>query len=242
MKSAAKQANRSRIASGLQGPAQRFLEQRAVLRGALRLLFRSLVRPPMPIALQRGVLRLLTAATPTPRGLSLTPGQIGGRPCEWHRPPEENGRVLLYLHGGAYLIGSPATHRGISATLAKLGQRAVCTLDYRLAPEHPFPAGYEDYLAVYRWARYERRSDWPIVGVAGDSIGGCFAAACTVEAVKAGEVAPDFIDRPRLSVCQVEAETVEQARGRLAGSGDGGRIDLPRAPRSTLLSRRERQS
>ena len=98
---------------------------RAVLRGGLRLLFRSLVRPPMPIALQRGVLRLLTAATPTPRGLSLTPGQIGGRPCEWHRPPEENGRVLLYLHGGAYLIGSPATHRGISATLAKLGQRAT---------------------------------------------------------------------------------------------------------------------
>ena len=57
---------------------------RAVLRGGLRLLFRSLVRPPMPIALQRGLLRVLTAATPTPRGLSLTPGQIGGRP--WSRP------------------------------------------------------------------------------------------------------------------------------------------------------------
>ena len=53
---------------------------RAVLRGGLRLLFRSLVRPPMPIALQRGVLRLLTAATPTPRGLSLLQGRSAADP------------------------------------------------------------------------------------------------------------------------------------------------------------------
>ena len=144
---------------------------RAVLRGGLRLLFRSLVRPPMPIALQRGVLRLLTAATPTPRGLSLTPGQIGGRPCEWHRPSEENGRVLLYLHGGAYLIGSPATHRGISATLAKLGQRAVCVLDYRLAPEHPYPAALEDAVAAYReLLAMGYRGEQIVIG--GDSAGG----------------------------------------------------------------------
>jgi len=85
---------------------------RAVLRGAVRLLFRGLVRPPMPIAGQRAVLRLLTAATLTPRGVTRTQAAIKGVPCEWLRPTRRSGNVLLYLHGGAYLppAGDPLLH------------------------------------------------------------------------------------------------------------------------------------
>lgn len=144
---------------------------RGLLRGGLRLLFCSLVRPPTPIALQRGLLRMLTATTRAPHGLSLTHGHLGGRPCEWQRPAQDGGRVLLYLHGGAYLIGSAATHRGISGILATCSQRAVCALDYRLAPEHPYPAALEDAVAAYQeLLAMGYRSEQIVIG--GDSAGG----------------------------------------------------------------------
>ena len=60
------------------------------------------------------------AAAPVPnKGVTRTAEQIGGRPCEWHRPAASDGAVLLYLHGGAYLIGAPSTHRGICSSLAR---------------------------------------------------------------------------------------------------------------------------
>src|SRR5690606_12281367 len=71
---------------------------RVILRGVLRLLFRGLIRPPLPIAAQRVMLRLLTAITLTPRGVERTAGRLGGRPCEWHRPLASSGNVMLYLH------------------------------------------------------------------------------------------------------------------------------------------------
>lgn len=152
---------------------------RSVLRTSLRLLFRGLVRPPMPIAGQRAVLRLLTAVSPTPRGITRSAGTLGGRPCEWHRPqsgqshsPQSpRGTVLLYLHGGAYLIGGPNTHRAICAHLAKRGQMAVCALDYRLAPEHQYPAARDDALAAFQ-ALLELGYTPEQIVIGGDSAGG----------------------------------------------------------------------
>ncbi|MDZ4336973.1 MAG: alpha/beta hydrolase fold domain-containing protein, partial [Pseudomonas sp.] len=144
---------------------------RSVLRTGLRLLFRSLVRPPMPIAGQRAVLRLLTAASPAPRGIARSAGTLGGRPCEWHRPQSPRGTVLLYLHGGAYLIGGPNTHRTICAHLAKRGQMDVCALDYRLAPEHQYPAARDDALAAFKELLTLGYTPEQIV-IGGDSAGG----------------------------------------------------------------------
>lgn len=144
---------------------------RRLLRGVLRLLFRGLVRPPMPIAGQRALINLLTAFGPPQRGVSRTAETLGGRPCEWHRPQQGTGSVLLYLHGGAYLIGGPRSHRAICASLARRGGVAVCALDYRLAPEFPFPAARDDALAAYRAllaAGY--RAERIVIG--GDSAGG----------------------------------------------------------------------
>src|SRR5438132_5004727 len=73
-------------------------------------------------------------------------------PAEWLRPPSaEAGRVVLYLHGGGYVIGSPRSHRHLAAAIAGAAGASALSLDYRLAPEDPFPAAVEDAVACYRW-------------------------------------------------------------------------------------------
>lgn len=141
------------------------------LRGTLRLLFRGLIRPWMPIAGQRTVLRLLTAATLPMRGVLRSAGQLGGIPCEWHRPQQDSGRVCLYLHGGGYLLGSPATHRALCSALSKRCRMAVCAIDYRLAPEHRYPAPLIDVLEAYQALLEQGYAPQNIV-IGGDSAGG----------------------------------------------------------------------
>ncbi len=92
--------------------------------------------------------------------------------------------VVLYLHGGGYFFGSPQTHRQLLIALSKALDAPAYSLDYRLAPEHPFPAALEDGLAAYRWliARHPRAR-----GVsAGESAGGGLALATTLAARDAG--------------------------------------------------------
>ena len=73
-------------------------------------------------------------------------------PAEWLRPPSAApGRVVLYLHGGGYVIGSPRSHRHLAAAIAGAAGASALLLDYRLAPEHPYPAAVEDAAAAYRW-------------------------------------------------------------------------------------------
>ncbi|OWJ91547.1 alpha/beta hydrolase [Pseudomonas sp. A46] len=162
---------------------------RAVLRVSLRLLFRGLMRPPTPVPWQRLLLRGLTASTLAPRGLARETGRLGGRPCEWHRPPEGADGVLLYLHGGAFMTGSPATHRAITGHLAKGAGIAVCALDYRLAPEHPFPAARDDAVAAYRELLAAGHPASRLF-IGGDSAGGNLALLCALEARRQGLPSP----------------------------------------------------
>src|SRR5262245_46217197 len=77
---------------------------------------------------------------------------VAGCGAEWLRAPGvQAGRAILYLHGGGYVIGSPNTHRALAGEVSRAAQAAVVLLDYRLAPEHPFPAAVEDGVAAYRW-------------------------------------------------------------------------------------------
>lgn len=160
-------------------PAAEQMLLRGLLRGVLRLFFRGLVRPPMPVSGQRRVLRMLTAITLTPRGVSRSAATLAGRPCEWHRPPGSRGSVLLYLHGGAFMIGGPDTHRGICASLAKRGALDVCALDYRLAPEHPYPAARDDVVSGYQ-ALLQSGYRPEQIAIGGDSAGAtsAWSVAC----------------------------------------------------------------
>ena len=88
----------------------------------------------------------------------------------------ESDRVIYYLHGGGYISGSAKTNRPIAVPLARALKRPVFSLDYRLAPEHRFPAGLDDALAGYRWL-VSAGIDPKNISVAGDSAGGGMALA-----------------------------------------------------------------
>lgn len=91
-----------------------------------------------------------------------------------------DGRVVLHLHGGAYLMGSPRTHRGMAAALSRVAHAEVVVPDYRLAPEHSFPAALEDAVAWYR-RLLDDGVDPARLAVTGDSAGGGLAVALLVE-------------------------------------------------------------
>lgn len=107
-----------------------------------------------------------------PRGVCLKNVSAYGVPSDWLEPDDAvAGRAVLYLHGGAYVICSPSTHRGLAGHIALTSQARVLLIDYRLAPENPFPAALEDALAGYRWLLEQGYSPEHIA-IGGDSAGG----------------------------------------------------------------------
>jgi acetyl esterase/lipase len=97
--------------------------------------------------------------------------------------------VLLYFHGGAYHIGSPATIRHLVGLLSAATKARALSVDYRLAPEHPFPAAVEDAMAAYRWL-LASGIDPALIAVAGDSSGAGLALGTLVALRDAGEPMP----------------------------------------------------
>jgi acetyl esterase/lipase len=98
--------------------------------------------------------------------------RAGNVEAEWIVPPEAaQDRVILYLHGGGYVMGSIATHRATVARIARASKARALALEYRLAPEHKFPAAVEDSVAAYQWLIAQGYKPNKIV-IAGDSAGG----------------------------------------------------------------------
>ncbi|HYB41751.1 MAG TPA: alpha/beta hydrolase [Candidatus Methylomirabilis sp.] len=114
---------------------------------------------------------------PTPAEVKVERVTAPAAPAEWLRPPSAAaGRVVLYLHGGGYSIGSPRSHRHLAAAIAGSAGASALLLDYRLAPEHPFPAAVDDAVAAYRWLLDQGIPPQGVV-VAGDSAGGGLTVA-----------------------------------------------------------------
>ena len=145
---------------------------------------------------------VFNTALPPPRGARFEPATLGGVPGEWvtaARPEAVSAdansppvTTLLYLHGGGFVGCSPLTHRPLTATLALQGLRLFVP-DYRLAPEHPFPAALDDVLAVWRALRtaHDAAGGHGRLVVAGDSAGGNLAVALMLRLRDAGERLPD---------------------------------------------------
>ncbi|MEM9514774.1 MAG: alpha/beta hydrolase [Actinomycetota bacterium] len=122
-------------------------------------------------------------ALPRPRRMQYEdrtlPGPAGPVPAVVAAPAgEPPERDILYLHGGGYVLGSPRSHTGLAARLARRAAARITVIDYRLAPEHPFPAAIDDCVAAYR-ALLDDGVDPGRLIVAGDSAGGG-AALCTL--------------------------------------------------------------
>lgn len=114
---------------------------------------------------------------PTPADVKVERVSAPAAPAEWLRPPAATpGRVVLYLHGGGYVIGSPRSHRHLAAAIAGAAAANALLLDYRLAPEHPYPAAVEDATAAYRWLLAQGIAPGSVV-IAGDSAGGGLTVA-----------------------------------------------------------------
>jgi monoterpene epsilon-lactone hydrolase len=123
-------------------------------------------------------------------GVQVSPDKINGLPVEWLTPknaPED--KLILYLHGGGYIMGGCSTHRQIVSHIARAaGFRAVVP-EYRLAPEHPFPAAIDDAVAVYRSLISTGLTPDDIILV-GDSAGGGLAMALLLSLRDAGDPLP----------------------------------------------------
>ncbi|GEA87009.1 alpha/beta hydrolase fold domain-containing protein [Cellulomonas cellasea] len=121
------------------------------------------------------------AARPIENDVTVDEVRLGGVPALRLAPPRAAGAALLYLHGGGYVIGSARSGAGLAAALARRANAVAYSLDYRLAPEHPFPAAVEDGLAAYTGLLAAGHEAGEVV-VAGDSAGGGLALALLLSA------------------------------------------------------------
>ena len=119
-------------------------------------------------------------AAPPEADIKCDPVSASGVKAEWiSAPGAVPGRAVLYLHGGGYVVGSIKTHRDLMGRVARAAKARVLGLDYRLAPEDPFPAAVDDSVAAYRWMLQQDLSPSRIA-VAGDSAGGGLVVATLV--------------------------------------------------------------
>lgn len=115
-----------------------------------------------------------------PDQIEISPITIDGLSAEWILPPHaKKDKVILYFHGGGYVMGSCQAHRSIVAKFVKGSGIGALLFGYRLAPEHPFPAAIEDSVAVYRWLLAQGVSPFHIVFI-GDSAGGGLCLATLI--------------------------------------------------------------
>jgi acetyl esterase/lipase len=124
------------------------------------------------VAESRAGFEQLAQMFPLAPDVRAEPVDAGGVPAEWVTVPESRAdRAIFYLHGGGYVIGSLNTHRELASRIARATRARALVVDYRLAPEHPFPAAVEDAVAAYRWLLGTGVAP-SRVAIAGDSAGG----------------------------------------------------------------------
>lgn len=125
------------------------------------------------------------------------PVLVGELAAEWLLPSQGNPkRRMLYLHGGSWMAGSTSSHRPLIARLADLTGCAVLAINYRLAPEFPFPAGLEDAIHAFQWLQTHGPDDNDTADtlfIAGDSAGGNLALATTLALRQGGKVMPNAV-------------------------------------------------
>jgi cation diffusion facilitator CzcD-associated flavoprotein CzcO/acetyl esterase/lipase len=164
--------------------------QAAFQRGFLRACFRTVIGPPYGPLAQRLAVRLLSPLMPGARATTIAQIRVGDLPVEVVTPRGDCGSgVMLYLHGGAFCLGSPSTHRSITTHLAIASGMPLWVPDYRLAPEHPYPAALQDVQACYHALLAKGYQAQQIV-LAGDSAGGALALALALTLRASGATAP----------------------------------------------------
>ena len=129
-------------------------------------------------------------AYPKPADITWEPVDAAGVPAEWVTPDDcVPGRAVVYLHGGGYATGTLDSSRSLFTHLARAARARLLAVDYRLAPEHPFPAAVDDAVAAYRFA-IAAGHEPEAIALCGDSSGGGLALATLVALRDQGEPLP----------------------------------------------------
>lgn len=172
-----------------------------------------ILSPRVSLATRRRLVDALTRVGRAPRGTRCERSPLGGVPCERAVPPgASSDRIVLYLHGGGYALGSARAYRGFAARLAAVVGAEAVVPDYRLSPEHPYPAALDDVIAVYR-GLLDAGQDPASIIVVGDSAGGGLTLAL-VASLRARD-----IELPRALglICPWLDLAADMARTRVAG-------------------------
>lgn len=172
-----------------------------------RLFLRNYVRPfvlhgPHHPAVMRAGIAYSMGLIPKPFNMTTRRLTIGDVPVVETRPPSPcDDAVIFYIHGGGYVVGSPQTHQAFISRLANATECVVWSPDYRLAPEHPFPAGLED--TVIAWQAFASCFAGKKLYIAGESAGGGMSMAVCLLARQRGFAMPDriYLQSPWLDVC-----------------------------------------
>jgi acetyl esterase/lipase len=190
----------------------------------------------------------IMSRTPPPAGVEFETGEVGGVPGWWCRPKNAQDRgVILYLHGGGYVLGSAKAYRNFAAHFAQRAGVAAFVADYALAPERPFPAAFDDFHRLHEGLLrlgYER------IAVVGDSAGGGLAIAGFLAGeAKSGRIVGIVAMSPWIDVTLagdsmttraaedplLSRETIEGTRALFLGENGGDRrLDILHADLSTL--------
>lgn len=188
---------------------------------------------PLPYSLQRRWLELMAATLPEPAGTVARPVYLGRRPAlRVTVGATERRNAVVHLHGGAYTVGSPRSHRALAAFLAKSSGAAVYLPDYRLAPESPYPAGLNDAITACEQVAAEHDS----IALSGDSAGGGLAVATARRLIDAGTVSPvalalmsPWVDPPALATGRKRDMVVRDSWGKKCAALylAGGHADDP---------------
>lgn len=156
----------------------------------LELLWAAPNNDDLPMPQRRLDMDAMTSGLPTAEGTEIEEVVVGGMAAEWLRPPgvADDG-ALLYLHGGGYCVGSITSHRALASRLAAASGLPALIIDYRLGPEHPFPAAVDDGVAGLDWL-LDRGLAPSRIAVAGDSAGGGLTLATLLARRDAGAPLP----------------------------------------------------
>jgi len=139
---------------------------------------------------QRLVFEEMMGAIPVPADVAVSPGRLGGIPVvNIDVDSADPEQVILYFHGGAYAVGTAASSVGLASDLGRSAKARVVSVDYRLAPEHPYPAALEDAVAVYRGLLASGVSP-SAIAIAGESAGAGLVAATLLAVKRAGVPLP----------------------------------------------------
>lgn len=153
----------------------------------------QLFASPMPVDIveMRAAYVAMGDAFPLPADVRVTKTQLGGRPCEWLEVAENPRHTVLVVHGGGYCIGGIESHRHLGGEIARQTGARVAVIDYRLAPEHPYPAGLDDLRAA--WAELLASRGGDQIALVGDSAGAGLAMAFVADLLRTAQPLPASI-------------------------------------------------